>query len=155
MSVPSPLAQCCRWPSVAPSPVPPPIAVSPASPPPPPEGRRQPLAVPSPRQGLCCPHLASGLGAPQDAQVHHQPGQDEAERRLPLHAPAVLDGRGDVESFPVPEVLRGGRLLTLLVVARVVVVQRAHGPWQGILWDQKKPLYRQVRAEWEEWKWPW
>lgn len=83
-------------------------------------------------------HLAGGLGAPQDAQVHDEPGQHEAERRLPLHAPAVLDGRGDVEGLPVPEVLRGGRLLTLLVVARAVVVQRAHGPRQGILWDQKK-----------------
>lgn len=83
------------------------------------------------------PYLAGGLGAPQDAQIHHQPGQDEAQRRLPLHRPALLDGRRDVEGLPVPEVLRGRGLLTLLDVARAVAVQRAHGPRQGVLWGQK------------------
>lgn len=58
---------------------------------------------PRPRPALLAPthpehqplpsHLAGGLGAPQGAQVHHEPGQDEAQGRLPLHAPVVLDGR--------------------------------------------------------------
>lgn len=86
------------------------------------------LPLPSPPA-----HLARGLGAPQDAQVHHRPGQDQAQRRLPLHSPALLDGRRDVEGLPVPEVLCGRGLLTLLIVACAVSIQGADRPWQGVL----------------------
>lgn len=78
-------------------------------------------------------HLAGGLGATKDAEVDHQPGQDQAERLLPLHAAAGLQRWGDVQGLPVPEVLGGRRLLALLLVASVVGIQGAGGPWQGVL----------------------
>lgn len=78
-------------------------------------------------------HLAGGLGAAEDAEVDHEPGQRQAERLLPLHAAAGLQRRGDVQGLPVPEVLGGRRLLTLLLVAGAVAVQGAGSPWQGVL----------------------
>lgn len=78
-------------------------------------------------------YLASGLSAAEDAEVDHQPGQCQAERLLPLHAPAGLQRRRDVQGLPVPEVLGGRRLLALLFIARAVAVQGAGGPRQGVL----------------------
>lgn len=78
-------------------------------------------------------HLASGLGAAEDAEVDHQPGQHQAERLLPLHAPADLQRRRDIQGLPVPEVLCGRRLLALLLIACAVAVQGAGGPRQRVL----------------------
>lgn len=78
-------------------------------------------------------HLAGGLSATEDAEIDHQPGQRQAECLLPLDAAAGLQRWGDVQGLPVPEVLGGRRLLTLLLVACVVGVQGAGGPWQGVL----------------------
>lgn len=78
-------------------------------------------------------HLAGGGRTTEDAEVNHEPGQRQAQRLLPLHAPAGLQRRGDVQGLAVPEVLRGRCLLTLLLVARAVAVEGAGGPWQGVL----------------------
>lgn len=90
---------------------------------------------PSPRPGraVARSHLAGGGGAAEDAQVNHEPGQRQAQRLLPLHIPAGLQRRGDVQGLAVPEVLRGRCLLTLLLVARAVAVEGAGGPRQGVL----------------------
>lgn len=98
-----------------------------------PAARRCPARPAGARQGCARSHLAGGGGAAEDAEVNHEPGQRQAQRLLPLHAAAGLQRRGDVQGLPVPEVLRGWSLLTLLLVARAVAVEGAGGPWQGVL----------------------
>lgn len=53
------------------------------------------------------PYLPRGLDAFDDCQADHDPSHQQGQRHLPVQAPSVVDGAGDVQGLSVPEV-RGG-----------------------------------------------
>lgn len=70
------------------------------------------------RFGPCCvatetPYLPRGLDALDDSQADQDPSHQQGQHHLPVQAPRVVDGAGDVESLAVPEVSGGRALFTL------------------------------------------
>lgn len=66
--------------------------------------------------GSECPlptHLPRGLDALDHGHAHNGPGHEEAQGHLPVEAPALRDGVGDVQGLSVPEVGGGRALFTL------------------------------------------
>ena len=52
-------------------------------------------------------HLPRGLDALDDSHAHDAPGHEEAQSHLPVEAPTLRDGVGDVQGLSVPEVGSG------------------------------------------------
>lgn len=59
------------------------------------------------------PYLPRGLDALDDSQADQDPSHQQGQHHLPVQAPGVVDGAGDVESLAVPEVSGGRALVTL------------------------------------------
>lgn len=57
--------------------------------------------------GPLATHLPRGLDALDDSHAHDAPGHEEAQSHLPVEAPALRDGVGDVQGLSVPEVGSG------------------------------------------------
>ena len=85
------------------------------------------------------PYLARGLYALPDARVHDGPGEDEAQKHLPLDTLGTVYAWTDVQRAPVPEVWRRSRLRALFnlhLVRHVAMDDRlrgTRGPRQGVL----------------------
>lgn len=50
------------------------------------------------------PYLPRGLDALDDSHADQDPGYQQGQGHLPVQPASVVDGAGDVESLPVPEV---------------------------------------------------
>lgn len=50
------------------------------------------------------PYLPRGLDALDDSHADQDPGDQQGQGHLPVQPAGVVDGAGDVESLPVPEV---------------------------------------------------
>lgn len=49
-------------------------------------------------------YLPRGLDTLNDCQADHDPGHQQRQSHLPVQTASVIDGAGDVESLPVPEI---------------------------------------------------
>lgn len=63
----------------------------------------------SQRLSPCCaawetPYLPGGLDALDDGQADNDPGPQQGQGHPPIQPAAVIDGAGDVQGLPVPEI---------------------------------------------------
>lgn len=62
-------------------------------------------------------HLSYGFNAFDEADVYHAPRGGQTYDHPPLQWAAGLNVRCDVQGLAIPEVVHGGALLTLYIVA--------------------------------------